>query len=117
MAFTESEVAEHTRILDVFVQQTRPPAHIQDKLDYSYDLDVSKQAVELVEIRPSIQNPKKKSRLAFARARYIRSANEWRIYWMRSDLKWHSYEPMSSAPKLLVFLAVVREDEYGCFYG
>ncbi len=117
MAFTDAEIDEHKDVLDAYIERNRPPEHIRDKLDYSYEIDVSKQSIELVEIRPSFRNPKKKTTSSFAKVRYFRSTDEWRIYWMRSDLKWHIYEPMDTAPSLLVFLAVVREDEYGCFYG
>lgn len=117
MAFTDEEIKAYKDVLDRFIESTRPPEHIRDKLDYSFEIDGPKQSIELAEIRPSIQNPKKKSRISFAKVRYFRSTDEWRIYWMRGDLKWHIYEPMDTAPSLLVFLAVVREDEYGCFYG
>jgi hypothetical protein len=32
-------------------------------------------------------------------------------------LKWHSYEPVSEVSTIEKFLAVVKEDEYSCFFG
>jgi hypothetical protein len=36
---------------------------------------------------------------------------------MRTDLKWHRYEPTPEAVDLEGFLAIVEDDHYGCFYG
>jgi hypothetical protein len=34
------------------------------------------------------------------------------VFWMRSDLKWHGYEPVPEVRSLAEFLAVVGRDEY-----
>jgi hypothetical protein len=36
---------------------------------------------------------------------------------MRADLRWHSYSPHPDAVFFEEFLAVVDEDENGCFWG
>ena len=52
-----------------------------------------------------------------ARIRYIRSKAHWRLYWMRSDLKWHAYEPSPEHESLQDALAVVDQDAHCCFFG
>jgi len=32
-------------------------------------------------------------------------------------MKWHSYDPMPQVGSLEKFLALVEEDQHGCFYG
>jgi hypothetical protein len=54
---------------------------------------------------------------AFARVKYVRTKDEWRLYWMRADLKWHLYEPAPIHDSLQDALAVVDQDHYGCFFG
>ena len=36
---------------------------------------------------------------------------------MRSDLKWHSYQPEPEVSAIDDFLAVVQKDEHACFFG
>jgi hypothetical protein len=36
---------------------------------------------------------------------------------MRSDLKWHAYEPAAVHRTLMSALTVIDIDEYGCFFG
>lgn len=40
-----------------------------------------------------------------------------KVCWLRADLKWHRYAPVPEVGTLEEFLAVVEEDEYGCFWG
>ncbi|WP_404397002.1 DUF3024 domain-containing protein [Idiomarina loihiensis] len=36
---------------------------------------------------------------------------------MRSDLKWHAYEPKSQVKTIDQVFKVVSEDEFCCFFG
>lgn len=98
-----------------FVLELRPPPHVRPKLDYGFR--ITGQSVELFEIRPKWDQPELKRESSFAKATYVRSKGTWRVYWMRSDLKWHSYEPASVVPGIEDFLALVRQDPYACFFG
>jgi hypothetical protein len=98
-----------------FVQKRRPAPHVRPKLDYGFR--VSGQSVELFEIRPRWDRPKEKRESSFAKATFVRTKGVWRVYWMRSDLKWHSYEPAPEVSAIDDFLAVVQKDEYACFFG
>lgn len=37
------------------------------------------------------------------------------MYWQRTDLKWHRYDPDPEVDPVDDFLAVVETDEYACF--
>ncbi len=53
----------------------------------------------------------------YAKATYIKSENKWKVYWMRGNLKWTSYEPQSKVNSLKDFIALIEEDKYHCFKG
>lgn len=52
-----------------------------------------------------------------AKATYVKTTGLWRVFWKRSDLKWHRYEPEPAVPRIEDFLALVGKDQYGCFFG
>ena len=47
-----------------FLDRRRPAAHVRPKLDYTFRF--YKQSVELIEVRPRLNDPTKKSEHAFA---------------------------------------------------
>ena len=115
MAVSEFETKRIEKIMEGYLERTRPPVHIRNELDIAYRID--NQSVELFEVRPAFQNPDQKIEHAIAKATYVKRANEWRLYWMRADLKWHRYEPVPEVDSLEEFLQVIEEDAHGCFYG
>lgn len=54
---------------------------------------------------------------AVAKVTFIRSTEGWRVYWMRSDMKWHGYAPMPSVESIEEFFRVSAADEFQCFFG
>lgn len=98
-----------------FVEKRRPPRHLRDKVDLGFRFDG--RSVELFEIRPRWDNPAEKVEEAVAKGRYLKSRNEWLVYWQRADLKWHKYGARPEVDTLEAFLALVDEDEHGCFFG
>ena len=116
MSLSELEAARINKVIGGFVERTRPPAHIRPKLDIGYRL--RGQSVELFEIRPVWRGaPGAKKEHGFAKATYVRTRHRWRIFWLRQDLKWHSYEPVPEVKSLEEFVAVVQADSYACFFG
>ena len=115
MAVSEFEIKRIEKIMDAYLERARPPVHIRNELDIAYRIE--NQSVELFEIRPSFQNPEQKMEQLVAKATYVKLAKEWKLYWMKSDLKWHRYEPVPEANSLEELLKVIEEDAYGCFYG
>ena len=98
-----------------FVAKRRPPVHLRDQVDLSFRFDG--RSVEIFEIRPRWDDPTERVEEAVAKARYLKSRDVWLIYWQRSDLKWHKYEPVPEVSTIDAFLRLVDEDEYACFFG
>ncbi len=115
MPFTDSERGTNLAALKWLLQRRRPPEHIRAKLDFGYA--VVGQTVDLFEIRPDWRDKSTTRHTPVARIRYVRSRAQWRLYWMRRDLKWHSYEPSPEHASLQEALAVVDEDAHCCFFG
>ena len=115
MALTEFEIQRCTRELEKFLEEKRPPKHVRAQLDLGYR--ISGQSVEIFEIRPSFRDPSTSTETSVAKASYVKSRKVWKVFWMRQDLKWHSY-PL--APEVLhfeEFLGLVTDDVRGCFFG
>jgi hypothetical protein len=96
--------------------QRRPPAHIRPKLDLGSR--ISGQSVSIFEIRPVWRGPPgERHESAVAKATYVRTRGVWRVFWMRRDLKWHSYDPAPEVRSIEEFVALVAEDQHACFFG
>ena len=98
-----------------FLARRRPPEEIRDRLDLAWRMEG--QSVVIFSIRPFWKDESRKIEEPAAKATYNRRTNRWKIYWMRADLKWHSYPPHPEALFFEEFLAVVDEDESCCFWG
>jgi len=101
--------------MENYISKVRPEPEIRNQLDIDYE--IKGQSVILNEIRPAWNNPKEILTLGYAKATYLKSKNIWKIFWKRADNKWHSYKPKSDVTELKDFLAIVEQDEYGCFKG
>ena len=115
MALTELERKRCERALERFLERRRPPPHIRPDLDIGYR--VSGPSVQVHEIRPDWQDPQIRMEHPVAKATFVRSKNRWRVFCMKSDLKWHAYEPSPEVQSLEAFLNVVDRDDYRCFFG
>jgi len=115
MAFSEHERAANHAALKWFLARHQPPDHVRAQLDFGYA--IVGQTVDLQEIRPDWRDKAVTRQRPFARIKYIRAQDEWRLYWKRADLKWHLYEPAPLHGSLQDALAVVDEDHHGCFFG
>jgi len=47
----------------------------------------------------------------------VRAVRRWRVFWMRHDMKWHTYQPVPDVATIEEFVALVREDRNACFFG
>ncbi len=115
MAISEFEIKRCEKDLSVFMCKHRPPAHIRNEVDIGYRIE--NQSVELFEIRPLWNDASKKTEMPVAKATYVKAKKIWKVYWQRSDLKWHLYEPVAEVKSLEQFLNVIGEDEHSCFFG
>ena len=115
MALSEFERKRVKKLADAFVERRRPPVHMRNELDLGYR--VCGQSVELFEIRRLWNDPSERIEEPVAKATYVKKTNTWRVYWQRSDLKWHRYDPDPEVATLEDFLRVVDEDEFAAFWG
>lgn len=114
MAFNELELRRIKNTVGEMCHRRTPP-HLRNEVELTYE--VKGYDVTVYEIRSKWNNPKEKTRLEVARFKLVRSRNEWRLYWMRQDLKWHRYEVDGENTGLEDLVKVVDEDEYGAFFG
>lgn len=99
-----------------YVESLRPEdLEVRKQLDFGYSYDG--QFIELFEIRPVWNDPDKIQNLPFAKIRFYKSKQLWKLYWMRASGKWELYEPFPSSTHLTKIIDIIREDKFGCFYG
>ena len=115
MALSEFEIKRCEKLVGQYVESRRPPAHIRNDLDFAFR--IKGQSVEIYEIRPAWREPGVKIESPVAKTTYVKTQQIWKIYWMRADMKWHSYQPNPDVKSIEEFLEIVERDEYGCFYG
>lgn len=115
MALSEFETRKVERAANEFLKIRRPPAEIRAEVDL--EVRIAGQSVQIVEIRPHFLEPSRIMELPVAKATYVKKRQCWKIYWMRSDLKWHSYPPEPELRSIEDFFAVVDADEHSCFFG
>lgn len=116
MAFTDSESAEHTQLIeDRFWSRRRPPLPLRDKIREGQR--ITGHAIELFFVRPAFQRPGSFVEEPIAKIQYVRSRNLWKIFWQRADLKWHGYEPCPETDSLAEALRIIDEDACNCFFG
>ena len=115
MAFNEHERVANHAALKWFLARHEAPAHLREQLDFGYK--IVGHTIDVFEIRPDWQDKSTTRHTPVARVKYVRTQDEWRLYWMRADLKWHLYEPAPVHASLQETLAVVDKDEYCCFFG
>jgi hypothetical protein len=59
-------------------------------------------------LEPKVEHP-------IAKAKWVDSRKVWRLFWMRADLKWHSYMPFPETSAIAAVLSEVVRDPYRCF--
>lgn len=115
MALNDIERKRIEKIVGAFVQKHRPAPHVRPQLDVGFQ--INGQSVEIFGIRQRWNKPDEKINESVAKATFVRSKSNWKIFWKRADLKWHGYEPLPVVNSIDDFLAAVEKDEYGCFWG
>jgi len=115
MALNDIERKRTEKTIGAFLEKHRPAPHIRPQIDLGFR--ISGQSVVLFELRPQLDRPEARRETAIAKATFVRTQGTWKMYWKRADLKWQSYAPAPQVATIDRFLAVVQEDEYGCFFG
>jgi hypothetical protein len=114
MAFNELELKRIEQTVGEFCRK-RSPAQLKDRLRLGYS--VKGHEVVNFERRPKWDNPKEWIESPVAKLKFIRSANKWRLYWQRADLKWHEYPSLSSSDRLGDLVQEIDADPLACFFG
>jgi Protein of unknown function (DUF3024) len=116
VALSEFETARVRKAVGAFVERRRPAPQLRQKLDLAFR--ISGQSVEIFEVRQAFGGaPGEKVELPVAKATFARPARRWRVFWLRQDMKWHSYKPVPDVDTIEEFIALVHEDRNGCFFG
>jgi Protein of unknown function (DUF3024) len=115
MAFKDEERLFHEKTIEAFLGKSRPPEKIRSELDLGCRL--SGQSVEVFELRPFWRDSSRIIESGVAKATFVRTQDRWKVFWLRQDLKWHSYEPVPYVNSLFTFFRLVEDDEYHCFFG
>ena len=109
------QTAEIIEALENFMLKRRPPLKIRSQIDLAYKID--NQSVFIFEIRPRWDNPEEILNSHIAKATFVKTQNHWDLFWMRSDLKWHKYQPKPNVKTIKEFVDLVAKDENNCFWG
>lgn len=114
MAFSELEIKRIAQTVGEFCRKSSP-AHLKNELSLEYVLKGHE--VVIFERRPQWDNPKEWMESPVAKLKFIRSANKWRLYWQRADLKWHEYPGLSSSEHIGNLVREIDADPLTCFFG
>ncbi|TKB07051.1 DUF3024 domain-containing protein [Desulforhopalus sp. IMCC35007] len=115
MALSEFEIKRTEKLVAKFLESRRPEPHVRTKLDFSFRM--KNQSVEIFSIRPQWDKPENIIEEPVAKATFVKTKKMWKLYWMRADLKWHSYQPLAESTSLEKVLAEIGRDPHGCFWG
>ncbi|MBC7641344.1 MAG: DUF3024 domain-containing protein [Flavobacterium sp.] len=110
----ENEI-EIIEVMEGYLINARPPEEIRNEVDIAYK--VENQSVIIFEIRPHWKNKSENIEVNVAKATFIKTEEIWKIFWYKSDDKWHNYDPKPKVKSLKQFVEVIREDKHNCFWG
>lgn len=115
MAFTPEQNTVIEATMAAFLEVKRPAPDIRLQVDLAWRIE--KQSIIIYEDRLHWKDPSQRIHNDMAKATYVKSANKWKVYWLRSDGKWYSYTPAPEVENLRNFTQLVIEDEAGAFFG
>ena len=110
----ENEI-EIIEVMEGYLINARPPEEVRNQLDLNYKIE--DQSILVYDIRPSWMNPSEKIERNIAKATFIKKDNIWKIFWFKSDMKWHQYKPNPAVNNLKEFVKILEEDKHNCFWG
>ncbi len=115
MAIDVLQTLDVIEAMENFIARIRPPEHIRPKLDIGYKIE--DQSIYVIEIRPEWNNPEIIKEYPVAKSTFVKAKNYWKVFWMRADLKWHSYSPQPTVKTIAAFAKLVEDDKHHCFWG
>ncbi|MDE3235067.1 MAG: DUF3024 domain-containing protein [Bacteroidota bacterium] len=115
MAFDVLQTVEIIELMENYIERIRPAIEIRDKIDIGYRIEG--QSVFLFERRPSWNDPTEIMDSDYAKTTYDKKNKVWKIYWMRANGQWNTYQPCKTVIQLKEFINEVELDKYHCFKG
>lgn len=109
------QVLDIIEVMEAFLERMRPPEEMRSKLDLAYKIEG--QSVIIYEVRPRWKNPTEFSEHEVSKVTFVKAKNEWKVFWLRADLKWHAYKTTATIKTLESFANLVEADAHGCFWG
>ncbi|HEX8546811.1 MAG TPA: DUF3024 domain-containing protein [Cytophagaceae bacterium] len=115
MPIENLQTLEVIEAMENFLAVRRPPEEMRSELDLGYKIE--DQSIFIFEIRPQWNKPEIIREHPVAKATFVKTKNHWKVFWMRADLKWHSYTPKPFVKTVSAFAKLVDEDRHHCFWG
>ncbi len=115
MPISPFETLNVIEALENFLDKKRPPKILRAQLDIGYD--IQGQSVIIFEIRPKWDDKSKILQLPVAKTTYVLKTDVWKVFWRKSDQKWHSYKAHPMVKTIQEFVKLVEKDEHYCFFG
>ncbi len=115
MTINPSQMLDVIEAMENYIERNRPPEHIREELDIGYK--IIDQSIFVFEIRPQVNKPEIKVEINSAKATFVKAKNYWKVFWMKSDMSWHSYPPMPTVKTVKEFVDLIEEDKYCFFWG
>jgi len=114
MPFTEIELKRIENTVGKMCKK-RSPVQLRDKLRTSFE--IKDYEVIIYEERPRWNDPQEWLNSPIAKFKHIRKDKIWKLYWMRQDMKWHTYFGLNSSKDLEDLVKEVDNDPHGAFWG
>lgn len=114
MAFSELELKAIDKTVGDLCRR-RSPRQYAGQLRFVYDVEGHR--VSIYEERPPRRGTGEWTRQGVARFRYARTTGQWTLFWMRTDLKWHVYDPDVMPRDLASLVELVERDKHCAFFG
>jgi Protein of unknown function (DUF3024) len=109
------QTADIIEACENLLQKRRPPENIRHQVDLNYRID--NQSVLIFEVRSRWDKTNEFFESPIAKTTWVKSKNCWKVFWLRADLKWHSYKPVATVKSISEFVKLVDQDKHGCFWG
>lgn len=103
------------KIVGDFIEARRPAPSERSNVDIKFKIDDQSLIISLV--RPHWKNKDQVVETSVAKATFVKSQALWKIYWLKKDRKWHSYQALPEVNTIEDFLSELAEDPNGCFWG
>ena len=115
MAISEFEIKHIEEVVGEALEKHRPPVHVRNEFDIGFRID--NQSVYIYERRQNWRDKTQYMDTDNAKLTRVKTQKQWKIFWMKRDLKWHGYDPTPVAKNIESAIKVVMSDQYGCFWG